>query len=118
MTLAGYRALWELQCPEVNPYAWGYDFWYDGYARNTVSGHRMGIASTMQMKHEQDTSESGAGRTDNTNINDKWNAVIAQERHYWNHMNVPLTQYRKKLNIRNTSWNGAVQGYLHSCSSL
>eukprot|EP01031_Cornospumella_fuschlensis_P036438 gene36438-44201_t len=26
MTIPAYKALWELLCPSVNPYAWGYDF--------------------------------------------------------------------------------------------
>lgn len=114
-TMPAYKALWDLLCPEVNPYAWGYDFWYNGYARDVVTGHKMGIASMFQMHHEQDTSATGAGRTDNTKVEDKWNAVIAQERHYSKHKNIKLTYYRKNFDIANSSWNGAVKAYLHKC---
>ncbi len=115
MTMPAFKALWELLYPEVNPYAWGYDFWYDGYARSTVPGHKMGVASIMQMIHDQDTTTGGMGRTDNTRIEDKWNAVIAQERHYLKHKKIKLSYFRKNLDISNSSWNGAVKGYLHDC---
>lgn len=117
MTASAYEALWSLLCPEVNPYAWGYDFWYDGYARSNVPGHKMGIASQVVFTHEQkEEADGGAGRTDNTKISDKWNAVMAQERHYQRYHNISLAKLRKQLDLRNTSWNGAVKGYLHSCT--
>lgn len=55
MTIPAYITLWELLLPSINPYAWGYDFWYDGYAmyNNKVIGHKMGIASNMIVIHEQ-----------------------------------------------------------------
>lgn len=112
MTMPAYEALWELLCPSVNPYGWGYDFWYDGYARARVPGHRMGILSTLVVKHEQNTEVEGAGRTDNTKIDDKWRAVLAQEKHYLTHRGIDLKKYRNTLDIANTSWNGAVKAYL------
>ncbi len=54
-----YKALWELLYPSVNPYGWGYDFWYDYYGKTHVAGHRMGIASRVEVKHEQDFGAPG-----------------------------------------------------------
>jgi hypothetical protein len=31
-TIDAYESLWELLWPTINPYGWGYDFWYDGYS--------------------------------------------------------------------------------------
>jgi hypothetical protein len=115
LTMPAYEALWELLCPEVNPYAWGYDFWYNGYAKQRVPGHRMGIMSSIVFAHEQDGTGTGAGRTDNTRVEDKWNAVMAQERHYQKYRGISLSQCRKHLDLSNSSWNGAVKDYLHAC---
>ena len=113
MTVPAYKALWDLLCPHVNPYAWGYDFWYNGYAGQRVSGHRMGIVSSVRVQHEQGGSGPGEqGRTDNTAVKVKWNAVLAQERHYRKFRGVDLAGRRNRLDIANTSWNGAVTGYL------
>jgi hypothetical protein len=113
MTYSAYKALWELFYPALNPYAWGYDMWYNGHAKQTVVGHRMGIASSIVVFHDQDMEKGG--RTDNTKVSVKWNAVIAQERHYEKYKNFKLSYYRKNLDLANTSWNGAVKGYLHTC---
>jgi hypothetical protein len=117
LTLPGYQALWNLLSPSVNPYAWGYDFWYNGYAKALLTEkiHKMGITTDYQIYHEQDTSSKGLGRTDQTSFNEKWNAVLAQERHYSKYLKIPLSYYRKHLEISNTSWNGAVKGYLKRC---
>jgi hypothetical protein len=112
MTMPAYQALWELICPSINPYAWGYDFWYDGYARDRVPGHKMGIMSTVRVMHEQDTGQGGAGRTDNTAEKVKWAAVMEQERHYKRQLGVDLKWYRTHLDLANSSWSGAVKGYL------
>lgn len=117
MTMPAYTALWELLCPTVNPYAWGYDFWYNGYARGTVRGHRMGITNAFTLQHEQDVSSTGLGRTDNTAVEVKWKAVEAQERYYRKHRSIPLRQFRSQLDISNTSWNGPVKGYMQYCKS-
>lgn len=114
MTFQAYEALWELLCPHVNPYGWGYDFWYDNYAKRSVVGHKMGIISTFEVKHEQDTAVEGAGRTDNTKVETKWAAVLSQETHYKSHLGIDLRGIRQKLELKNTSWNGAVQGWLLS----
>lgn len=136
VTIDAYQALWDLLSPSVNPYGWGYDFWYDNYARSRVKGHKvgfvgtvymcicwhlsfqqfilashqMGIVSVVKVKHEQDLSTSG--RTDKTNPEEKWRAVMEQEKVYKSHRGVDLKRCRTKLNIQNTSWNGAVTGYL------
>jgi hypothetical protein len=116
MTIPAYNALWNLFSPEVNPYAWGYDFWYNGYAASMLKEkHRMGISLDYSLYHEQDVSTSGLGRTDTTSVDDKWNAVLAQERHYSKYYQISLSYYRKNLDIANTSWNGAVKGYLKTC---
>lgn len=107
MTMESYQALWELLYPHVNPYGWGYDFWYNGYAKLKVKNHKMGIVSTVKVKHEQ-----GGERTDSASVEQKWNAVLAQERHYMKHANINLGKIRKNLEIVNGSWNGAVRGYL------
>lgn len=115
MTFPAYQALWELLCPEINPYAWGYDFWYNNYASKSVKDHRMGIASILYLEHHQESPNSGLGRTDNTKEEIKWNAVLAQERHYRLYKGINLSQHRKNLGLANTSWNGAVTDYLRTC---
>lgn len=116
MTMPAYTALWELFYPALNPYAWGYDFWYDGYAADggRVPGHRMGLVASQRVQHVQsaDAGDPVLGRTDNTEVRVKWNAVLAQERHYKMHRGVDLHHYRTHLRIANTSWNGAVQDFL------
>ena len=67
----------------------------------------MGIVSSIKVKHVQ-----GDERTDSAKIEQKWNAVLAQERHYNKHLGVNLARIRKNLDIVNGSWNGAVKGYL------
>lgn len=109
MTLDAYQALWELLNPHVNPYAWGYDFWYDGYAKLKVKNHKMGIASRIVVSHVN----GAEGRSDNTSVKLKWNSVLAQERHYRNHLGVNLNRMRNKLDITSDSWKGAVKGYLY-----
>jgi len=112
MTFSAYEALWQLLYPSVNPYGWGHDFWYNGYAKERVKGHKMGIVSRIVVKHEQNVLLEGQGRTDNTRIEDKWNAVLAQERHYKKYLHIDLAYYRKTLDISNGSWNGAVKGFI------
>jgi len=115
MTIPAYTALWELLCPWVNPYAWGYDFWYNGHAAATVPGHKMAITNQWTLVHEQDVNAEGRGRTDNTKVDVKWGAVVAQERYYKLYKDIPLHAYRKRFDIANTSWNGAVKGFLSRC---
>jgi hypothetical protein len=54
----------------------------------------------------------GGERTDAGSVEEKWAAVIAQEKYYASFLGVKLAQYRNRLDIANTSWNGAVKGYL------
>lgn len=113
MTMEGYTALWELLCPAVNPYGWGYDFWYDHYARGRVRGHKMGIISAFSLKHEQVMDDvSVTGRSDNVKVEDKWQALVLQERYYQHHYGIRLHKFRETLSLRNMSWNGAVTGFL------
>ena len=78
MTIPAYTSLWELLYPSINPYAWGYDFWYDGYARDKdkssrgregeeegrggreVRRHKMGIMSGMIVIHQQSRSSNSS----------------------------------------------------------
>ena len=108
MDMNAYKALWELLYPSVNPYGWGYDFWYNNYAGSRVPGHRMGIVSVVKVKHQQ----GSEGRTDNTAVKVKWAAVEEQERVYKSHLGINLKLCRKNLNLRNSSWNGAVTAFL------
>ncbi len=108
-----YKALWELLYPSVNPYGWGYDFWYDFYGKKHVAGHKMGIASNIKVKHEQDFSAPGEGRTDTASVKEKWKGVQDQEKLYKTYLGVDLTNIRQHLDLKNSSWNGAVKGYLY-----
>ena len=55
----------------------------------------------------------GDGRTDNTSVEIKWKALRNQEIYYKKHKNIDLKYHRVKLNLKNSSWNGAVSGYLY-----
>lgn len=108
MTPLAYECLWELLQPQVNPYGWGYDFWYHGYASgrvhmeglsspHTVSSpdglpHKMGIVSIMTALHDQNTTEFV--RTDNESPINKWKALKAEEILFERSYNVPLAKYR------------------------
>lgn len=109
-TFPAYEAFWELLFPFINPYGWGYDFWYDGYAKIKVQNHKMGILSNFEILHDQGVSIND--RTDNTDIKDKWNAVITQEKHYLRYKDVNLAKIRNNIDLSNSSWNGAVKGFL------
>lgn len=108
-TREAYRALWSLISLE-NPFGWGYDLWYDGFARRRVQGHAMGIVSIFSASHIQNT--GGIFRTDNVSDKEKWQAVVNQEKHFEKYLNIPLRTYRRKMRIRGKGWDGAVVGYL------
>ena len=91
---------------------WGYDFWYDNYALLRVPGHKMGIVSSIRVKHDQDLKASV--RTDNTKVEDKWKAVVAQEKFYQTHLNIKLQKFREKMRLKNSTLTGAVIGYLRT----
>ena len=83
---------------------------YDNYAKRRVLGHKMGIISNVKVFHKQDLTKTN--RTDNTNPDEKWKALVLQERYYQTHFLVTLHKYRETMDLRNTSWNGAVVSYL------
>ena len=112
-TVPAYVALWEILYPSVNPFGWGHDFWYWQYGQQRVAHHRTGIVSTLRVQHEQDFSAPNGGRTDTTPVADKWGAVLAQEKFYKKHFGIDLKRCREKIGLSNTSWNGAVRGYLY-----
>ncbi len=109
MTIPAYNALWELLYPDVNPYGWGYDFWYDNYAKSKVYGHKMGIISSISITHIQGIE----GRSENAKTDVIWKAVLAQEAVYKSHYNIDLNNHRKNMHLKNTSLTGAVLGYLY-----
>ena len=113
VTPLAYKALWDLLYPSVNPYGWGYDMWYDNYGLMTVPGHKMGIVSVIEVKHEQDFTAPNGGRTETASMNDKWLAVLQQEGFYKRYMNIDLKKCRKVSRMSNSSWNGPVLGYLY-----
>ena len=41
MTIPAYCALHQILKPDINPYGWGYDFWYENYAKKNVIGTEM-----------------------------------------------------------------------------
>ncbi len=110
MTIPAYTAFWELLYPSVNPYGWGYDFWYDNYAKSKVYGHKMGIISSLSITHIQ----GKEGRSEDAKTDVIWKAVLAQELIYKSHFNIDLNNYRKNMNLKNTSLTGAVSEYLYS----
>jgi hypothetical protein len=126
MTMDAYEALWGLLLPEVNPYGWGYDFWYNGYAQKLVAEsmsqngaekkHKMGIVTSLSAKHEQSVKEEDNGSTDgraeSATVKEKWGAVQEQERYFKKYLNVDLKAMSSKMELANMSWNGAVKGYL------
>ena len=109
-TPSAYRALWSLLLPSVNPFGWGYDLWYDGFARRRVRGHAMGIVSVFTASHQQDSAVSV--RADNTSVKEKWQAAMRQEKYFEDFLNIPLRRYRLKMRIRGKDWDGAMTGYL------
>lgn len=111
MTIPAYKAFWELLCPSVNPYGWGYDMWYEKYAKSRVVGHKMGVISAMNVIHRQNL--TGLGRTDTTSVDIKWKAVRAQEKFYNKYHGVNLHHCRSNMGLRNTSVTGAAIGFLH-----
>eukprot|EP01041_Mallomonas_annulata_P001546 gene1546-2988_t len=114
VTVPAFNALWSLLCPSVNPYGWGYDIWYDRYAKKRVSGHKMGIITTMKVYHDQDFNAPGGGRTDTTDIKTKWKAMKTQEIFYKKHYKVNLHSFK----MQNKTWNGVATGFLESPPSF
>ena len=116
-TVSAYRALWELLWPSINPYGWGYDFWYDNHALHSVPGHKMAIVSSLRVFHEQNQSitsySDASGRTDTTAVKDKWKAVLHQEKYYAKFKNISLKIYRTHQRMKNSSWNGPILGYVY-----
>ena len=110
MTIPAYEALWHLLYPSINPYGWGYDLWYDNYAKRRVVGHKMGVVSAVRALHRQDLAI--ANRTDDTSPDTKWKALVFQERHYQTYYGITLHKYRETMDLKNMSWNGAVVDYL------
>lgn len=118
MTVPAYNALWDLLYPPINPYGWGYDFWYNGYASTKLQDelvpHKMGIVTTMTARHIQDKDNSALGRSESTSIKTIWQAVIAQEKFYKRHKGVDLEKMRLTMPLANRTWNGAASGFLYA----
>jgi hypothetical protein len=124
MTMDAYEALWQLLLPHVNPYGWGYDLWYNGYAQAVMEEgrHKMGVITSMKAVHEQSIKEEDNGSTEGTvtgraesaTVQQKWEAVKQEEAYFKEHLGFDLAKMSAKMELANTSWNGAVKGYLHS----
>ena len=71
----------------------------------------MGIISSIKARHNQDLKKMI--RADNHSIEHKWKALIQQENFYNKFYGINLKKYREKLALNNSSWNGAVTGYLY-----
>lgn len=112
-TPKAYQALWELLYPDINPYGWGYDFWYDNYARVRVPGHKMAIISSIKVQHDQDMLAHNNGRTESASMKEKWNALKLQEKFYESYFDVSLKGCREKIRLQNKTWNGAVIDLLY-----
>ena len=75
----------------------------------------MGIVSTVRVKHDQDLKTTI--RTDNTKVEDKWKAVVLQEKFYQTHFNIRLQKFREKMRLKNATLIGSVIGYLQTPTS-
>ena len=121
MTIEAYEIFWKLLLPEVNPYGWGYDFWYNGFAQTVDTDkkykHKMGVVTTMMARHEQSIREEDNGATDgraeSATVKEKWGAVVEQEKYFKKYFDIDLKSMSSKMELANMSWNGAVKGYLH-----
>lgn len=110
MTFSAYESLWELLAPSINPYGWGYDFWYHGYCQmKHPQRHKMGVLSVMEAVHMQ----SSGDRTDNTSGSLKWKAVKQQEEYYQKYLGIPLKKYAQHLDLRDMTETGAIKGYIY-----
>lgn len=102
MTNAAYRALWELLVPEINRHGWGYDYWYDGYAKTRVLGHKMCMISPIVTKHMVQNRSLNA---DNTTGLVKMRGLRDQERFFLLNRSVDL--FAKSVEDKSqTTWVG------------
>lgn len=111
-TIPTYQLLWNLLCPSINPYGWGYDLWYACYAKKSLIYYSIGIINKYTAHHIQNISINGVNRADNTSFKVKWKAVLEQEKHYALHYKVLLRKCRVRMKLRSGDWDGAVLGVL------
>ena len=92
MTAKAYSLLYELLLPAVNPYGWGFDNWYDGYARLRYPETRLCIASELMVIHLPPNRfpNGSAILEDGTPRTEKINALRRQERYFRDHLGVDL----------------------------
>jgi hypothetical protein len=43
----------------------------------------------------------------------KWKSLRNQEKYYKSHKKIDLKNFREKLDLKNSSWNGAATGFLY-----
>jgi hypothetical protein len=55
----------------------------------------------------------GLVQADNTSIDIKWKALLNQENFYKTDKKMDLKNFREKLQIKNSTWSGAVTGFLY-----
>lgn len=91
MTMRAYRALWELVHPSLNPDGWGYDLWFDLYAKSRIGNHKMGIITSCRAEAVASPAEQDTLRSPQI----KWSEQLKQEKYYENYYGVSLKDYRK-----------------------
>jgi hypothetical protein len=93
LTIQGYQILWKLLSPHLNPYGWGYDWWYYEYAHSRLNRTNvLGILSDYKIHHIQ-----GSTQTDNTSAKVKMVALQRQQDHYLKYLKIPLQKYSEIL---------------------
>ena len=123
MSSFAYKHYWELLLPDINPYGWGPDIWYDGYTKYKIKSlenntfidnkttelyHKMCIISSMTVRHMI------ANRTfnaDNTHRDIKMMAFRNQEKYFLIHHNIDLyllSVEDKKYSNRNSLTVGRI----------
>jgi hypothetical protein len=109
MTMRGYHILWDLLSPNLNPYGWGYDWWYYGYAQMLLNTTDiMGVTSDYKIMHVQ-----GTEQTDNTPKEQKRDGLHLQETHYMRNLHIPLKKFGE--DYESESLKTAITGHLKRC---
>lgn len=103
LDMESYELLWDLLCPGINPYGWGHDLWFYNYGLSRRPGFRMGIISSVEVKHEQNLAVAGGGRTESATDEMRWNGVKRQEAAY-----SAISLRKCKFSLPNQTLHGAV----------
>jgi len=113
MTQDGYSALWDLILPDINPYGWGYGYWYNGYATHINPYHKMGVISIFEVIH---THAFGGSKADSASNTKKLKCMYSQESYFKKNYNISLSDMRMNTNHPDTfNYNNAE---IKQCSSV